>query len=191
MEINSIHDVQKKLSGTIWYSLVWLITVRFWSMLVFRFQPVLLNPILFPNWTWSGPWSKVYVSTGLYQELHFLHSNNIVHRDLKPSNILMDLSRKHIKFCDFGCSKRILGNPDSHRSTPLVTSRFYRYKYTHSFTLVPLSYWWALHTMLSPLIFGLWAVVILSQYFVMDSNCWDSSWASSLRLSWFRWRSAC
>ncbi|KAK8805024.1 hypothetical protein WA171_006989, partial [Blastocystis sp. BT1] len=93
-----------------------------WNNMVLEYVGLSLSTCL----TQSHTFSKLDLIRSLIQELHFLHSNNIVHRDLKPSNILMDLSRKHIKFCDFGCSKRILGNPDSHRSTPLVTSRFYR-----------------------------------------------------------------
>ena len=60
-------------------------------------------------------------------ELHYLHTHHVIHRDLKPSNILVDAQTKQIKLCDFGCSKRITGNVEAHKSTPLVTSRFYRY----------------------------------------------------------------
>lgn len=69
---------------------------------------------------------------------------NIVHRDLKPGNILIDPLTRKIKFCDFGSSKYIESNTvcihDSIStflwqtsqtiSTPLVTSRFYRYIHT-------------------------------------------------------------
>lgn len=57
--------------------------------------------------------------------MSFLHSHQIIHRDLKPSNILLSADSK-AKLCDFGCSKRIEGSMENHRSTPLVTSRFYR-----------------------------------------------------------------
>lgn len=57
-------------------------------------------------------------------EVAHLHKLHILHRDLKPSNILVQNNR--LKVCDFGCSKIIEGTSEQHRSTPLVTSRFYR-----------------------------------------------------------------
>ncbi|KAK8789503.1 hypothetical protein WA588_001386 [Blastocystis sp. NMH] len=74
-----------------------------------------------------SPPEKVCVIQSLIQELHYLHTHHVIHRDLKPSNILVDAQTKQIKLCDFGCSKRITGNVEAHKSTPLVTSRFYRY----------------------------------------------------------------
>lgn len=59
----------------------------------------------------------------LFDGLSFIHSLNIVHRDLKPSNLLIDKNKKKLKICDFGSSKIIKNNE---KSTPLVTSRFYR-----------------------------------------------------------------
>ena len=50
-----------------------------------------------------------------------------MHRDIKPSNILLlEKPSMQAKLCDFGCSKQIVGSIENHRSTPLVTSRFYR-----------------------------------------------------------------
>ena len=72
------------------------------------------------------PWYTCFASFNV--ELHYLHTHHIIHRDLKPSNILVDSQTKRIKLCDFGCSKHITGNVEAHKSTPLVTSRFYRYE---------------------------------------------------------------
>lgn len=58
-----------------------------------------------------------------FSGLAFFHSLNIVHRDLKPSNILVDIELRKLKICDFGSAKIIKSNK---KSTPLVTSRFYR-----------------------------------------------------------------
>lgn len=53
-----------------------------------------------------------------------------MHRDIKPSNILLlEKPSMQAKLCDFGCSKQIVGSIENHRSTPLVTSRFYRYRH--------------------------------------------------------------
>ena len=64
-------------------------------------------------------------------EVAYLHSLHIMHRDIKPSNILiLETPSIQAKLCDFGCSKQIAGSIENHRSTPLVTSRFYRYSNT-------------------------------------------------------------
>ncbi|KAK8823336.1 hypothetical protein WA577_002257 [Blastocystis sp. JDR] len=63
----------------------------------------------------------------IINEVAYLHSLHIMHRDIKPSNILLlEKPSMQAKLCDFGCSKQIVGSIENHRSTPLVTSRFYR-----------------------------------------------------------------
>lgn len=56
--------------------------------------------------------------------LAYLHSKNTVHRDIKPENILVyfrDVTRIHVKLCDFGLSKQPLyGEPlQSYCGTPV------------------------------------------------------------------------
>jgi glycogen synthase kinase 3 beta len=57
--------------------------------------------------------------------LNYCHKKNIMHRDLKPENILITEDEK-IKICDFGSSKNINKNNVNNKSTPYITTRYYR-----------------------------------------------------------------
>lgn len=55
--------------------------------------------------------------------LSYLHSIGICHRDIKPHNLLIDIDKKMLKLCDFGCSKRLIeGEPNIN----YICARFYR-----------------------------------------------------------------
>ena len=53
------------------------------------------------------------------EAVDYMHSNNIIHSYLKPSNILLT-TKKDVKLCDFGTSKKIaLINPSTFTGTLL------------------------------------------------------------------------
>jgi len=49
-------------------------------------------------------WTKQYISEVIYG-VDDMHKNGIIHHDLKPDNLLLD-SKGHVKFIDFGLSRR-------------------------------------------------------------------------------------
>ncbi len=57
--------------------------------------------------------------------IEYCHRQNIVHRDVKPENILMSLSDKSVKICDFGLA-RILPRETRGPLTQYVATRWYR-----------------------------------------------------------------
>lgn len=60
----------------------------------------------------------------LCQAIHWCHSNDVVHRDIKPENLLIDVSTKQLKLCDFGFA-RIISNAHE-ELTDYVATRWYR-----------------------------------------------------------------
>lgn len=59
-------------------------------------------------------WTKQYISEVIYG-VNDMHQNGIIHHDLKPDNLLLDI-RGHVKFIDFGLSRRGLVNRQRHDS---------------------------------------------------------------------------
>ncbi|KAL6941921.1 hypothetical protein ACO0QE_003083 [Hanseniaspora vineae] len=59
-------------------------------------------------------WTKQYISEVIYG-VDDMHKNGIIHHDLKPDNLLLDI-RGHVKFIDFGLSRRGLVNRQRHDS---------------------------------------------------------------------------
>jgi len=61
----------------------------------------------------------------IVQGIEYCHRLHVIHRDIKPENILMNLTDKSVKICDFGLARTIpVGS-----STPLtdyVATRWYR-----------------------------------------------------------------
>ena len=57
--------------------------------------------------------------------IEFCHRQHVVHRDMKPENILMNLSDKSVKICDFGLARSL---PHDTRGplTDYVATRWYR-----------------------------------------------------------------
>jgi len=67
-----------------------------------------------------APLAHVY-TTQVALVLDFLHSQSIVYRDLKPENILLD-NNGFIKLTDFGLSKSLLSQTQTHTQTQSKTN---------------------------------------------------------------------
>lgn len=65
----------------------------------------------------------VFVMREFLQAIRYLHDRGISHRDIKPHNILVDMSQRSVKLCDFGCAKRLQeGEPN----IQYICARYYR-----------------------------------------------------------------